>query len=127
MTLTGNFHEFSAEIRFFLIWSQIQVPKTGRFKKKIHQNNRSRTDFIVDFLNFFWKKKSKIFKKNFFESCYFIFEHGEKKKFFFEKNFGPDFDQNFDFYFSKSIVFFQKKIFLKLFFSLFSPQRTVLD
>ena len=95
MTLTGNFHEFSAEIRFFLIWSQIQVPKTGRFKKKIHQNNRSRTDFMVDFLNYFWKKNRKFLKKNFFESCYFIFKHGEKKKFFFWKFFRPRFRPKF--------------------------------
>ena len=48
------------------------------------------------FLKKFFGKKSKIFKKNFLQKCYFIFKHGEKKKFFFEKFSGPDFDPNFE-------------------------------
>ena len=49
------------------------------------------------------------------------------KSFFFEKIFDPDFDPNFDFYFGDGIVLFQKKIDFFSFFSLFMPQRTVLD
>ena len=67
--------------------SQAVSEKTGLLKKKIHKFYRVQSKVMTIFLSSFWKKKSeKKFchqKKFFFESCYFIFEHGEKKKFFF--------------------------------------------
>ena len=43
-----------------------------------------------------FRKKIENFQKIFLQKCYFIFKHGEKKKFFFEKFSGPDFDLNFE-------------------------------
>ena len=66
--------------------------------KKNSLKNLGPIRFYGHFSEKFWEKKSKkkIFgqKNFFFESCYFIFEHGEKKKFFLKKFFGPDFDPN---------------------------------
>ena len=58
---------------------------------KIMGQNSPPCDHFSEKKNF---KKIENFKKKIFQSCYFIFEHGEKKKFFFEIFFGPDFDPN---------------------------------
>jgi len=68
--------------------------KPKPLKKKFHEKNGSVKKVMTIFLKKNFQKKSKFSKKKFFESCYFIFEHGEKKKFFFEIFFGPDFDPN---------------------------------
>ena len=90
------------------------------------KKNGSVKKVMTIFLKKNFQKKSKFSKKIFFESCYFIFEHGEKKKFFFEKIFDPDFDPNFDFYFGHGIVLFQNFSIFFNFFSIFMTQRTVL-
>ena len=72
------------------------LEKTTSLKKKIHEKNRFEKKVMTIFLKIFFRKKSKIFKKKIFQKCYFIFKHGEKKKFFFEKFSGPDFDPNFE-------------------------------
>ena len=63
--------------------------------KKNHEKNKAQSDFMAHFLKIFGKKNRKFSKKNFFESCYFIFEHGEKKKFFFWKISRKDFSTKF--------------------------------
>ena len=101
--------------------------KTWRSVNKNNEKNGSQTYFRMIFRKFFEKKIGIFQKKIFFGSCYFIFRHGEKKKFFFRKNFDQNFGPKFYFYFCKGIVFFQNKIIFFNFFSLFIPQRTVLD
>ena len=69
------------------MFPQFVSQKTRRLKKKIHKKNWVQSDSTAIFLKNFEKKNRKkkilVQKFFFFESCYFIFEHGEKKKFFF--------------------------------------------
>ena len=79
---------------------------------------------MTDFRKKFRKKIENFLKFFFLKVVHSTPKRRQKKK--FEKNHDPDFGQNFDFYFCKGIVFFQKKSKYFNFFSLFMPQRTSL-
>ena len=89
-----HFLATSSDKTFMLEGVFDRVRKKYTIEKKIHEKNGSVRKVVNIFLKKNFSKKSKISKKKIFQSCYFIFEHGEKKKFFFEIFFGPDFDQN---------------------------------
>ena len=94
--LTVSFHSFPAKFQFSNNDLEKRCKKLVWMKKKIFEKTGPKRFLWSIFWNFFLKKNRKIFKFFFFESCYFIFKHGEKKKFFFEKFSGPDFDPNFE-------------------------------
>jgi hypothetical protein len=73
------------DISFFSLLPRNPPQKTGRFKKKFHEKIWTQTDFMMKFLNFFSKKKSKIFQNFFFESCSFDAKTSAKKNFFWKK------------------------------------------
>ena len=117
---------FSAKSRVSYHNLQMYHKKLVGLKKKFMKKVGPRRILWLNFWIFF-RKKIWIFQKTkIFECCYFIFKHGEKKKFFFEKIFDPDFDPNFDFYFGHGIVLFQNFSIFFNFFSIFMTQRTVL-
>ena len=122
MVIFKGFHRYFV---FFTITTK-SAEKTGRFKKKFHEKIWTQTDFMMKFLNFFSKKKIENFSKFFFWKLFIRSQNVGKKKIFFEKNHDPNFGQNFDFYFCKGIVLFQKISIFFNFFSIFMTQRTVL-
>jgi len=70
--------------------------KNYTVEKKIHEKNLFLKKVMTIFLKIFFRKKSKIFKKNFFKSVISFLNMARKKSFFFEKFFGPDFDPKFE-------------------------------
>ena len=122
--LNGILTMFSAIFRSFFTKTLDPSQKTWRSVNKNNEKNGSQTYFRMIFRKNFEKKIEIFQKKNFFGSCYFIFRHGEKKKFFFRKNFDQNFGPKFYFYFCKGIVFFQKKINFFNFFSLLNINYT---
>ena len=89
-----SFSRFSTENQVLLSSHNLYHKKLVGLKKN-SLKKLGPIRFYGHFSENFWEKKSKKkkfwSKKKIFESCYFIFKHGEKKKFFFWKIFSKDF------------------------------------